>query len=220
MRFLYKQIHSVHHRNTDVEPFSGLCMHPLEHMYYFTCYGPCLLGGLHPFILFWMGVHSVIAPAASHSGYEDHFSADLAHYLHHRYSDCNYGVPQSIPFDVWFGTFRRKAESAFKPTSDPKARLVGKSDHFFFNLSWILLWTGVLRMSEFMFTTAIAFSMSVGPLILALLFEWLKDYPSSNRRSLIAPFDKDPLWSRVIHLGLGAFLGVIPATCLIVLVLG
>lgn len=30
MRFLYKYVHSLHHRNTDIEPFSGLCMHPVE----------------------------------------------------------------------------------------------------------------------------------------------------------------------------------------------
>lgn len=29
---LYNQVHSLHHRNTDVEPFSGLCMHPIEHL--------------------------------------------------------------------------------------------------------------------------------------------------------------------------------------------
>jgi hypothetical protein len=32
-KFLYKYIHSVHHRNTDIEPFSGVSMHPLEHFY-------------------------------------------------------------------------------------------------------------------------------------------------------------------------------------------
>ena len=32
---LYKYIHSLHHRNTDIEPFSGLCMHPVEHLYYY-----------------------------------------------------------------------------------------------------------------------------------------------------------------------------------------
>lgn len=30
LRVLYTYVHSVHHRNTDVEPFSGLCMHPVE----------------------------------------------------------------------------------------------------------------------------------------------------------------------------------------------
>lgn len=35
---IYKQVHSLHHRNTDIEPFAGLCMHPIEHLYY---YGEC-----------------------------------------------------------------------------------------------------------------------------------------------------------------------------------
>jgi sterol desaturase/sphingolipid hydroxylase (fatty acid hydroxylase superfamily) len=66
--FMYKYIHSVHHRNTaDIEPFSGLCMHPVEHLYYFTCYAPCLWLNLSPFILFWMGLHTILSPAASQS---------------------------------------------------------------------------------------------------------------------------------------------------------
>jgi sterol desaturase/sphingolipid hydroxylase (fatty acid hydroxylase superfamily) len=29
---LYRQVHSLHHRNQDIEPFAGLCMHPIEHL--------------------------------------------------------------------------------------------------------------------------------------------------------------------------------------------
>ena len=29
---VYKQVHALHHRNTDIEPFAGLCMHPVEHL--------------------------------------------------------------------------------------------------------------------------------------------------------------------------------------------
>ena len=29
---MYDQVHSLHHRNTDIEPFAGLCMHPVEHL--------------------------------------------------------------------------------------------------------------------------------------------------------------------------------------------
>jgi len=65
-------------------------------MYHFTCYGPLLFlpsvfgWSLSPFLVFWMGFHAVLTPAASHSGYDDHFLADLGYYLHHRYCDCNY----------------------------------------------------------------------------------------------------------------------------------
>lgn len=46
---MYKYIHSLHHRNTDIEPFSGLCMHPIEHLYYFSCLGPSFLVYTTPF---------------------------------------------------------------------------------------------------------------------------------------------------------------------------
>jgi len=70
---LYQQVHSLHHRNTDVEPFSGLCMHPIEHLYYYACILPSLVFFASPFAFLWNGVHLLLAPAASHSGWEDHF---------------------------------------------------------------------------------------------------------------------------------------------------
>ena len=81
VRPLYKYVHSLHHRNTDVEPFAGLCMHPVEHLYYFACVAPSLYVFASPFAFMWNGVHLLISPAASHSGYEDHFQSDQFHYL-------------------------------------------------------------------------------------------------------------------------------------------
>ena len=54
IKALYKYIHSLHHRNTDIEPFSGLCMHPLEHLYYFSCLGPSFLVYTTPFAFMWV----------------------------------------------------------------------------------------------------------------------------------------------------------------------
>lgn len=31
-RPFYLHIHALHHRNTDIEPFAGICMHPVEHL--------------------------------------------------------------------------------------------------------------------------------------------------------------------------------------------
>ena len=111
VRPLYKYVHSLHHRNTDVEPFAGLCMHPVEHLYYFACVMPTLFLFASPFAAMWNGVHLLISPAASHSGYEDHFQSDQFHYLHHRYFECNYG-PTDCPLDQWFGTFRDRMPPA------------------------------------------------------------------------------------------------------------
>ena len=35
IKAVYKYVHSLHHRNTDIEPFAGLSMHPVEHLYYY-----------------------------------------------------------------------------------------------------------------------------------------------------------------------------------------
>lgn len=103
---LYQQVHSLHHRNTDVEPFSGLCMHPIEHLYYYSCIAPSLIFYCSPFAFVWNGVHLLLSPAASHSGFEDHFQSDIFHYLHHRYFECNYAGSDAAFLDIWFGTFK------------------------------------------------------------------------------------------------------------------
>ena len=74
---LYKYVHSLHHRNTDVNPFAGLAMHPVEHLYYFSCVLPSLYFRMSPFHLLWNGIHLLLSPAASHSGWEDRKSLAL-----------------------------------------------------------------------------------------------------------------------------------------------
>jgi sterol desaturase/sphingolipid hydroxylase (fatty acid hydroxylase superfamily) len=121
---LYQQVHSLHHRNTDVEPFSGLCMHPIEHLYYFSCIAPSLIFNCSPFALLWNGIHLLLSPAASHSGYEDHFQSDSFHYLHHRYFECNYAGTDAAFFDIFFGTFKGTfSEQQPKPRDDTKSTL-------------------------------------------------------------------------------------------------
>jgi sterol desaturase/sphingolipid hydroxylase (fatty acid hydroxylase superfamily) len=78
---IFQFVHSLHHRNTDIEPFAGLCMHPVEHLYYYACILPNLALVCSPFHFLWNGVHLLLAPGASHSGFEDHFQADNFHYM-------------------------------------------------------------------------------------------------------------------------------------------
>jgi sterol desaturase/sphingolipid hydroxylase (fatty acid hydroxylase superfamily) len=70
LRGLYKYIHALHHRNTDVEPFSGLCMSPAEHLYYISSIAPSVYWHASPFQFLWNGMHLVLSPGASHSGWE------------------------------------------------------------------------------------------------------------------------------------------------------
>lgn len=129
IRCLYKYVHSLHHRNTDIEPFSGLCMHPIEHLYYFACVCPLVYCLASPFAVMWMGIHLLLSPAASHSGWEDHFQSDQYHYLHHAKFECNYGT-SGIPFDKWFGTFREKLgkSEAYKGAATAAAVAAGNPD--------------------------------------------------------------------------------------------
>jgi sterol desaturase/sphingolipid hydroxylase (fatty acid hydroxylase superfamily) len=120
---LYKQVHSLHHRNTDIEPFSGLCMHPVEHMYYFACVLPSLVLYCSPFAFVWNGVHLLLSPAASHSGYEDHSQSDLFHYLHHYYFECNYAGSDAAFMDKAFGTFKGSFNDVPKQREDAKSTL-------------------------------------------------------------------------------------------------
>ena len=124
---LYKQVHSLHHRNTDIEPFSGLCMHPVEHLYYFACVLPSLVFYCSPYAFVWNGVHLLLSPAASHSGYEDHFQSDIFHYLHHRYFECNYAGSDAAFMDIAFGTFKSSFNEHPVDKHGPKPRDDAKS---------------------------------------------------------------------------------------------
>jgi sterol desaturase/sphingolipid hydroxylase (fatty acid hydroxylase superfamily) len=124
---LYQEVHSLHHRNTDVEPFSGLCMHPVEHLYYYSCIAPSLLFYCSPFAFLWNGMHLLLSPAASHSGYEDHFQSDVFHYMHHRYFECNYAGTDAAFMDIFFGTFRGSFSENAADKDGPKERADAKS---------------------------------------------------------------------------------------------
>ena len=107
---LYKHVHALHHRNVSIEPYCGLTMHPIEHMYYFGCAGIGMyLGGLGGSALlpFWILFHCLLSPAASHSGVEDIWQSDQFHNIHHQKFECNYGGA-GIPLDYAAGSFREK----------------------------------------------------------------------------------------------------------------
>ena len=114
VRPLYRFVHSLHHRNVDIEPFAGLCMHPTEHLFYWVCVAPSLYVLGSPFHMLWNGMHLILSPAASHSGWEDHFQGDQFHYLHHAKFECNYGSA-SMPFDFSNGTFRDRIVGVSTP---------------------------------------------------------------------------------------------------------
>ena len=241
VRPLYKYVHSLHHRNTDIEPFAGLCMHPVEHLYYFACAAPSLYVFASPFAFMWNGVHLLISPAASHSGYEDHFQSDQFHYLHHKHFECNYG-PSDCPLDKWFGTFRERLEPPRKATLatgeaatiDAKSTLLGLPDApaLAFNVlaviapSWALYTTASARTSSALSGWAfpplasgaqsVAFFVACGPIVVAsgllAITEMNAIGRAGLRKTFAAPFHKERAVGALgLHLFVGAAVTAIPA---------
>lgn len=80
--------------------------------------------------MMWNGIHLLISPAASHSGWEDNWQSDQFHYLHHVKFECNYGT-SGPPLDKIFGTFREKLGKSdeYKGESkDSVASVIAKDD--------------------------------------------------------------------------------------------
>lgn len=113
MKPLYKAAHHVHHKNVNIGPWSGLSMHTIEHIVYFSCVFLYWILLAHPVhAIYHLQFAGLMAPLG-HTGFENLVvkgdskipaSSDYFHYLHHRYFECNYGG-NGITLDKWFGTF-------------------------------------------------------------------------------------------------------------------
>ena len=124
-RFLYKTVHAVHHRNVEIGPWSGLAMHPVEHVIYFSTVCVQWLIALHPVNALFQIQIAAFYPALGHSGFERlKVGEELGleggsyfHYLHHKYFECNYGGSLT-PLDKWFGTFHDGTSEAHAAMRD------------------------------------------------------------------------------------------------------
>ena len=118
---LYRIAHSVHHRNIITGPWSGLSMHPIEHLVYYSSIFLHAFVPSHPtHILFHFYILS-LNPMTEHSGFDgleieekNRFQlGNFFHQLHHRHFRCNYGTPE-MPWDRWFGSFHDGTPEASK----------------------------------------------------------------------------------------------------------
>ncbi len=118
---MFKLAHSLHHRNINVGPWSGISMHPLEHFLYFNSVVIHFVVASHPLHVLYHFYLQGLNPIASHSGFESLFVkdkrqmalGDFFHQLHHRYFDCNYGTSE-MPWDKWFGSYHDGTEESTK----------------------------------------------------------------------------------------------------------
>ena len=129
---LYRLAHALHHRNTNVGPWSGLSMHPVEHVLFFSS---VLIHWIVPaspvHILFHMQ-HQALTGATSHTGFEGMVVRDknrlalgtFHHQMHHRYFECNYGNLE-VPWDKVFGSFHDGTDAAHQRMKDRMRRMMG-----------------------------------------------------------------------------------------------
>ena len=125
---LYTKVHALHHRNINVGPWSGMSMHPIEHVGYLSSVLIHVVLASHPIHFIFQLQQKVLLAISSHAGYEVVTKGegsdaglkvgDFFHQLHHRYFECNYGEPE-VPCDKWFGTFHDGTEEA---TSETRTR--------------------------------------------------------------------------------------------------
>jgi sterol desaturase/sphingolipid hydroxylase (fatty acid hydroxylase superfamily) len=109
---LYGVCHYLHHKNVEVGPWSGVAMHPLEHLLYFSCVLFHWVIPSHPIHAVFNLMHAGLTPALSHAGFHKFVGSgerglmndNYFHFLHHRLFTVNFGA-EAMPLDQWFGTF-------------------------------------------------------------------------------------------------------------------
>lgn len=117
---MFKLCHYLHHKNINIGPWSGLTMHPIEHLLYFS-------GALfhwvipsHPIHMIFHLLHAGATPAIGHTGFHKIVGKNsdsginapyYFHYLHHRYFTVNFGETD-FPLDKWFGSHHNGSPEA------------------------------------------------------------------------------------------------------------
>ena len=130
---LYRLAHALHHRNTNVGPWSGLSMHPVEHLLFFSSVAVHWLLASHPIHILFHMQHQALTAATSHTGFESLVIRDRGrlalgtfhHQMHHRYFECNYGNLE-MPWDKWFGSFHDGTEASHAKMLERRRRLFGR----------------------------------------------------------------------------------------------
>ena len=104
--FLYRWVHSLHHKSHNPGPWAGLAMHPVEHLFYYSCCLLPLLAPLHPMHFLYAKFHADVSPLGGHDGHGPPGGNSDYHYIHHAHFHVNFGAP--LPYlnpDRLFGTF-------------------------------------------------------------------------------------------------------------------
>ena len=122
---LYKSAHYLHHKNINIGPWSGMSMHPIEHLLYLSGILLHWIIPSHPIHAISHAMHAGLSPAKGHTGFNKFVvsgarsvetervlnAGGYFHYLHHRFFTVNFGN-ETVPLDKWFGSFHDGSEEA------------------------------------------------------------------------------------------------------------
>jgi len=128
---MYKIAHAVHHRNTNVGPWSGLSMHPIETILFFSSVLIHLVVAAHPVHILFHLFHQALTAATSHTGFEALVVKDKSrlalgtfhHQMHHRYFECNYGNLE-VPWDKAFGSFHDGTDASHEAFKERRKKMI------------------------------------------------------------------------------------------------
>ena len=129
---LFRVAHALHHRNVNTGPWSGLSMHPIEHLLYFSTIVIHFVVASHPIHMMYHMYFTALAAVTSHTGYSGLVIkgknvvslGTFHHQLHHRYFDCNYG-DDNTPWDQVFGSFHDGTPEATARVREHQSRKRG-----------------------------------------------------------------------------------------------
>lgn len=114
-----KLAHSLHHRNFNIGPWSGIPMHPIGTLMSFSSLAVHLVVLSHMTHVWFHACVQGLSPAFSHSGFESIVvgerqpmrAGDFFRQLHHRHLNYNCGKAE-VPRDRVFGSFHDGTEHA------------------------------------------------------------------------------------------------------------
>jgi len=124
---LYQRIHALHHRNTNVGPWSGMSMHPAEHLIYLSTVLIHFIIPSTPMLIAFHLMYFTLSAATTHTGYQGIMAGGklvlplgtFHHQLHHRFVTCNYGGLET-PWDQWTGSFHDGSPEAHQAFLDKR----------------------------------------------------------------------------------------------------
>lgn len=131
--FFYKHVHALHHRNINVGPWSGLSMHPVEHLIFLGSVLIHFVVPANPVHILYHMQYLTLTAATTHCGFEGLVVKDknrlklgtFHHQMHHRYFECNYGSLE-VPWDKVFGSFHDGSVEADDRMKERRKRIMGQ----------------------------------------------------------------------------------------------